>query len=320
MFREKLFTTLGWSTIPIVGALLADYLLTVALLHDFQEYTPFLTLCIATVVALPTTYALVSSRINLRRLRDDLAVARDAAVEANRTKTLFFANMSHELRTPLNAILGFSELQTLEVFAAKRVEYARLIHSSGSHLLSLVNDLLDLSRIEAGQLELHNQSLSLAELIEDCIETAIIRARSRELRVLRDVQSPLPMVNGDWRALKQILLNLLTNAIKFSSPGGAIEIFAKLTASGDLAFGVKDEGIGIAEDEQARVFERFSQIRHHIAGVEKGTGLGLPIVRGLAKAHGGDVAMESRIGEGTCVTVTLPGHRLEHRPPTALAS
>jgi signal transduction histidine kinase len=167
MFREKLITTLLWSAIPIAGAMLVDYVITIALLRDYQAYTPFVTLCITTIVTLPTAYALVSGRLDLRNMRDDLAAARDAAISADQTKTQFLANMSHELRTPLNAILGFSELLALDIFAEKRVEYARLIHNSGAHLLDLINDLLDLSRIEAGKFELHDAIVSLEELIEE---------------------------------------------------------------------------------------------------------------------------------------------------------
>jgi signal transduction histidine kinase len=228
--------------------------------------------------------------------------------------------MSHELRTPLNAILGFSELLKLDVFAAKRVEYANLIHSAGTHLLSLVNDLLDLSRIEAGKLELQDQTLDLGQLIEECAETVAARARAQEIILVRSVDPALPPVNADRRALKQILLNLLTNAIKFSRPGGSVEVFAKLVPSAEIAFGVRDQGIGIAQDEQDHVFERFGQARGQSSGAEKGSGLGLPIVKGLAEAHGGRVAMESRVGAGTCVTVSLPPERIERPLSIALAS
>jgi signal transduction histidine kinase len=320
MFRQKLITTLRWSAITIAGAMLADYVLTVLVLADSRAYTPLITLAIAALISLPTTYALVSGRVDLRKARDELATARDAAVHADHTKTRFFANMSHELRTPLNAILGFSEMLALDVFAPRRAEYAKLIHSAGTHLLSLVDDLLDLSRIEAGKLELNFVPLNLTALIEDCAGTVAIRARSRELRLARDVEPGLPWVNADHRALKQILLNLLTNAIKFSNAGGAIEVFARLAPSGQLEFGVTDEGIGIAENEQAHVFERFGQSRGRAAGVEKGTGLGLPIVKGLAEAHGGWVSLRSHLDQGTCITVTLPAERVEKSAPVALAS
>jgi signal transduction histidine kinase len=320
MFREKLVSTLGWAAVCIAGAMVADYVLTILVLKDYAAYTPLVTFCVATVIATPVTYALVSSRIDLRHARDELRVARDRAVQMDRTKTAFFANMSHELRTPLNAILGFSELLKLDVFAARRVEYANLIHGAGSHLLSLVNDLLDLSRIEAGKLELQEQPLDLSDLIEECVETVASRARARELKVVRAIEPGLPPVIADRRAVKQILLNLLTNAIKFSKQGGTIEVFARLAPSVELTFGVRDDGVGIAQGEQAHVFERFGQARGHIANPEKGTGLGLPIVKGLAEAHGGSIAMESCVGKGTCVTVTLPPDRIERPLPVALAS
>ncbi len=319
MFKEKLVTTLWWSVLCIAGAMLTDYLVTVIVLNDRGNYTPLTTLIVATIVTLPTSYALVSGKINLRKTRDDLAAARDAAVQADRAKTQFFANMSHELRTPLNAILGFSEMLALEVFAPKRQEYAHLIHNAGSHLLSLVNDLLDLSRIEAGKLELRIEPIDLAALIAECAETVAVRGRERDLRLIRNVAEPLPHVNADRRALTQILLNLMTNAIKFSLPGGMVEIFAHADPSGDLVFGVRDEGVGIAEDEQAHVFERFGQARQNTAA-EKGSGLGLPIVRGLAEAHGGRVTLESRLKHGTRVTVTLPSDCTVSAPSIAMAS
>jgi two-component system cell cycle sensor histidine kinase PleC len=317
MFREKIITTLYWSAVCIAGAMLADYVLTILVLRDYAAYTPLVTLSVATVIAVPVSYALVSGRIDLRRMSEELAIARDKAVRTDHTKTQFFANMSHELRTPLNAILGFSELLKLDVFAAKRVEYAQLIHSAGTHLLSLVDDLLDLSRIEAGKLELHEQPVNLSELIEECTETVAARARARDLNLVRVVDADLPPVIADRRAVKQILLNLLTNAIKFSKPGGTVEVFARLVPSVELVFGVRDEGIGIAEDEQGHVFERFGQARRQATDPEKGSGLGLPIVKGLAEAHGGSVLMESSVGQGTCVTVTLPADRIE--PPRAVA-
>ena len=319
MFREKFVATLWWSALCIAGAMLADYMITVVALNDRDHYTPLTTILIAAIVTFPTAYALVSSRTNLRKARDELAAARDIAVDADRTKTQFFANMSHELRTPLNAILGFSELLALDVFAPKREEYAHLIHNAGAHLLSLVNDLLDLSRIEAGKLELRIEPIDLAALVEECAETVAARARTRELRIVRTVSWGLPQVNADRRALTQILLNLLTNAIKFSMPGGAVEVFAYTSPVGDVVFGVRDEGVGIAEDEQAHVFERFGQARQNTTA-EKGTGLGLPIVRGLAEAHGGKVTLESKLKQGTRVTITLPAARIVPNLSVALAS
>jgi signal transduction histidine kinase len=320
MFREKLLTTLLWSAVPIAGAMLADYTITILLLHAWQSYTPFITLSVAVVVSLPVTYALVSGRIDLRNARDALTDARDAAVSADQTKTLFFANVSHELRTPLNAIIGFSELLALDTFAAKRREYADLIHSSGQHLLGLVNDLLDLARIEAGKFELHCEGVNLDELIGECARTVEVRARDSGIRLLCRIAPGLPRAFADRRAVKQIVLNLLTNAIKFTRRDGTVEIFARLAISGELVFGVKDDGIGIAEEDQARVFERFGQGRHDVASADEGSGLGLPIVKGLIEAHGGRVTLESELGEGTCVTVWMPRERLIAPDKLALAS
>lgn len=319
MVREKLIATLWWSALCIAGAMVADYVITILILNDWAAYTPFVTVAIATVVTVPVSYALVSSRFDLRQARDELAAARDAAVNADKTKTLFFSNMTHELRTPLNAIIAFSEMLGSDMFAARRVEYSRLIHTSGTHLLSLVNDLLDLSRIEDGKLDLHDEDLDLDLLINDCIETVATRARARDVRLVRNIAPQLPLVRADQRALKQVVLNLLTNAIKFSHAGGTVTAFARLDISG-VVFGVQDQGIGIAPEDQARVFERFGQVRQDIAGVEKGTGLGLPIVKGLVEAQGGSVALASKPGEGTCITVMLPADRIVLGVRVALAS
>ncbi|HTT98984.1 MAG TPA: HAMP domain-containing sensor histidine kinase [Rhizomicrobium sp.] len=319
MFREKLIATLGWSALCIAGAMLADYLVTVVIANDARNYTPLITFVVATLVTLPTSYVLISSRIDLRKTRDDLAAARDAAINADKTKTQFFANMSHELRTPLNAILGFSELLALDVFASRREEYAQLIHNAGTHLLSLVNDLLDLSRIEAGKLELCFEPVDLAAILEECADTLAVRIRKRGLRLAQNIQSDLPQADADARSIRQIVLNLLTNAIKFSKSSGTIELFANITPTGALAFGVRDEGVGISEAEQAHVFERFGQARES-KSAEKGSGLGLPIVRGLVEAHGGSVEMKSRLDHGTTVIVTLPAERMVPAARIALAS
>lgn len=338
MFRDKLIATFVWASAIIAAAMLVDFLITIVFLDDTAAYTPLVTLAIAIIVAVPVTYALVSGRVNLREARDALTIARDtaeeakkatlealraveisrakaederiAALEASRAKSEFLANMSHELRTPLNAILGFSEMLSLNAFASRREEYARVIHSSGKHLLGLVNDLLDLSRIEANKLELHDETIDIEELVQTCIEVIRPRAAEEALRLECRVAPGLPHAVCDRRALMQILLNLLSNAVKFTQSGKMVEAFARIEPDGGLVLGVRDEGTGIAEDEQARMFERFGQGRHDISSAAKGAGLGLPIVKGLAEAHGGRVTMQSCVGEGTCVTVWLPPQRL----------
>ncbi|HEY1961003.1 MAG TPA: HAMP domain-containing sensor histidine kinase [Rhizomicrobium sp.] len=317
---EKLLATLAWAAACIGAAMTLDYVVTICLLHNSANYTPLATFAIAALVTLPTTYALVSSRYNLRHARDDLACARDAAINAGLAKTMFFANMSHELRTPLNAIIGFSDLLATDVFANRRVEYAKLIHASGVHLLDLVNDLLEISKLEAGKLQLREESVAIDELIEECLKTVEPRSRAGKLHLAPRIEGHLPNVTADRRALKQILLNLLTNSIKFSGVGGHVEVFAYIAASGELALGVRDDGVGIAAEDLANAFEPFKLAHHDVLNVPESTGLGLPIVKGLAEGHGGHVTIESWVGEGTCVTVWLPHERLEPGRSLALAS
>jgi signal transduction histidine kinase len=320
MLKEKIRATLFWAAICVAAAMTTDYVVTIQILHNVPGYTPFITLFISTVISLPTTYVLVSSRLNLRKARDDLAIARDAAIEAGMSKTTFFANMSHELRTPLNAIIGFSQLLETDVFASKRVEYAKLIHGSATHLLELVNDLLDLSKIEAGKITLDESLVCLADVLGECCRLIEHRARSARLKLVETIARDLPNVTGDHRALKQIVLNILTNAIKFTPSGGTVEIFARHEATGEVVFGVRDDGIGISPEEQQLVFERYGRANHRATQAAEGTGLGLPIVKGLVEAHGGRVTLESEVGHGTCITVHLPAERAREVQKRAAAS
>jgi two-component system cell cycle sensor histidine kinase PleC len=320
MLKEKIRATLFWAAICIAGAMSIDYVVTILILDDVAGYTPFITLFISTVISLPTTYVLVSSRLNLRRARDELAVARDAAIDAGLSKTTFFANMSHELRTPLNAIIGFSELLETDVFASKRIEYAKLIHGSATHLLELVNDLLDLSKIEAGKVTLDESLVCLADVLDECCRLVEHRVRTARLQLVETIARDLPNVTGDHRALKQIVLNLLTNAIKFTPEGGTVELFARHEATGEVIFGVRDDGIGIAPEEQQLVFERYGRANQHATQMAEGTGLGLPIVKGLVEAHGGRVTLESELGHGTSITIRLPAERVREVQKRAAAS
>jgi two-component system cell cycle sensor histidine kinase PleC len=249
----------------------------------------------------------------------DLAAARQVAEqrraeaeEANKSKSQFLANMSHELRTPLNAIIGFSEIIKGRILGDnndRNIEYAGLIHNSGMHLLTLINDVLDLAKIEAGSFMLTEREVALDTVIAEAVALLQHRAREGGCTLIGVAEPGLPAVRADERAFKQILLNLLSNALKFTLPGGTVTAFARQAADGRVAFGVADTGIGIAPEDQTKVFEQFGQGRHAHVPKEKGTGLGLSIVRGLVHAHGGEIALESVEQKGTTVTVRLPAYR-----------
>jgi two-component system cell cycle sensor histidine kinase PleC len=255
----------------------------------------------------------------LAQAKADSDRARDRAEAASLAKSQFLANMSHELRTPLNAILGFSELIKSRAFAntpGKHQEYAELIHDSGLHLLTLINDILDLARIEAGSLVLREGDIDLRALIAEVARLMAHRAETGGCAIQIEAATGLPDIFADERAVKQILLNLVSNAVKFTPAGGTVSVFAERDAGGGVSFGVWDSGIGIAEEDRARVFQNFGQGRHDVAILDKGTGLGLPIAKGLVEAHGGRIDLYSRVGHGTRVTVSFPPER--SRMKTAL--
>lgn len=246
-------------------------------------------------------------------LIEALSHSKTESDRANKTKSEFLANMSHELRTPLNAIIGFAELLQSRLVSGKDEEYFGLINRAGHHLLSLINDILDLSKIDAGKFVLTEAEFDVRILIGDCIQSMQPRANQGGLLLHSDWAEDLPNVFADERCLRQILLNLLSNAIKFTRPGGEVRASALIDATGEMRLEVRDNGVGIAQDDQERVFESFGQGRHDIVAEERGTGLGLPIVRGLVEAHGGRVALESTAGKGTRVTVFLPADRVRQR-------
>jgi signal transduction histidine kinase len=241
-----------------------------------------------------------------------LAEARQAADFANRTKTEFLANMSHELRTPLNAILGFSEMIEQQMFGAidtKYTGYAHDIHRSGRHLLELINDVLDLSKLEAGKLELHETELALPALVEECLSLVRRRAEAAGITLSFHAAPSLPHLRADERAVKQVLLNFLSNAVKFTPEGGQVSMRIEHNAAGRLLLSVSDTGIGMSAGDLAIALQPFGQIDSKLARKNEGTGLGLPICKSLVELHGGELSVTSAPNVGTTMTATFPASR-----------
>ena len=246
--------------------------------------------------------------------------ARRRSEEANLAKSRFLATMSHELRTPLNAILGFSEVMKNEMMGPHTVkayrEYSADVHASGHHLLMLINEILDLSRVEAGRYDLHEEAVSLPFVVEECRHLLALRAKNKGLTVIDEIEDTLPKIWADERALRQITLNLLSNAIKFTPKSGQITIKVGWTASGGQYLSIKDNGPGIPEDEIPIVLSSFGRGSLAQKHAEEGTGLGLPIVKGLVELHGGVFTLKSVIREGTEVRVIFPAERvMDTLPP-----
>ncbi len=250
----------------------------------------------------------------LFRAKRDSDVARSRAEEANRAKSNFLANMSHELRTPLNAIIGFSEVMGSEIFGPHAnpsyKEYSEDIHRSGQHLLGLINDILDLSRIEAGRYQITEELVDIVGAAEDSRRILDIRAQGQRITITTEFAENLPMVFGDARALRQTWINLLTNAVKFSPPGSTVKMLAHMDKNGSLRFGVHDEGPGIADHEIEKVMEAFTQGATGMSQPGKGSGLGLSIVRGLISVHDGKFELKSVLGKGTQAEAVIPADRL----------
>ncbi|PNG27110.1 sensor histidine kinase [Methylocella silvestris] len=241
-------------------------------------------------------------------------LARRRAEEANLAKSHFLATMSHELRTPLNAILGFSEVMKGELFGAHIVasykEYSNDIHASGHHLLMLINEILDLSRIEAGRLELKEEAVALDHIVEDCRHLLALRAKKRGVTINEAVEPDLPRIRADERAVRQMTLNLLSNAVKFTPPGGSVRIRIGWTASGGQYLAMRDSGPGIPAEEIPIVMSSFGRGALARKNAEEGSGLGLPIVKGLVELHEGTFILKSNVGEGLEAIVIFPASRI----------
>jgi PAS domain S-box-containing protein len=256
----------------------------------------------------------VTSDITHRKRGEaELRHAKEQAELANRAKSRFLANMSHELRTPLNAIIGFAEIIQMEMLGPvgteRYLEYAADIGTSGHHLLNLINDLLDLSKIEAGKLELHEAWVDVPAAIETCLRLVKERALNHGVELTTELIGTLPPLWADERAMKQILLNLLSNAVKFTPQGGRVTVRAAIDEDNRLRLAVADTGIGIAEKDMPRVLEAFGQVDSTMNRKHAGTGLGLPLTKKLIEMHSGEFAIESAVGQGTTVSAHFPAAR-----------
>jgi two-component system cell cycle sensor histidine kinase PleC len=315
--------TAAWLPISLMQA---GYYVGIAMvLFLLQGDTISLTLSLLSVFYLIILTGMVASMHAYSALALTLSNHKDRLIRelqhSNQVKSEFLANMSHELRTPMNAILGFSEVIKDEVLGPNGRpdyrSYAADIHSSGSHLLTLINTILDLSKIEAGKFELHDEEASLQEIVEDALRILRLKAGQKGVTLINEIP-PGTTLQADASAMRQVALNLISNAVKFTPTGGSVR--ASIEMSGDvLRLVVTDTGCGIRPEDVEKVFETFGQGRHDVAHLERGTGLGLPISRGLMRAHGGDLTLASTLGQGTRVTASFPLSRVVAQAPLRVA-
>ena len=261
----------------------------------------------------PASLSWLSDISRRKRMEEELIKSKEAAEFANRTKTEFLANMSHELRTPLNAIIGFAEVIKDEMFGPvgqnKYADYAKDIHDSGRHLLDLINDVLDLSKLEAGKLELHESDVVLRTVVDECLALIRNRAEKSGVRLIGAVEPRVPRLRCDARAVKQVLLNFLSNAVKFTPAGGDVTLRVRRVSDG-IAISVTDTGIGMSEADIGVALSVFGQVDSKHARRHQGTGLGLPIAKSLIELHDGTLTVESTPNVGTTMTATFPASRI----------
>jgi signal transduction histidine kinase len=250
----------------------------------------------------------------VRERTQALQAAHDSALAANKAKSEFLANMSHELRTPLNAIIGFSELMKLEIRGPIENDdyrhYVTNIRDSGEHLLGVINDMLDVAKIEAGRMELHEEEFDIVEVAGEVVRLLGDRACRDGITIKTGLPVGLPRIRADKGKIRQIMLNLVTNAIKFTPAAGVITITARRSAGGRIKLAVEDTGIGIPPEQLAHVMEAFVQLGNVFTRAHHGSGLGLPLCRALTELHDGSMELASEVGKGTRVTISLPPERV----------
>ncbi len=251
-----------------------------------------------------------------KQMEISLRLSKEQADAANHAKSTFLANMSHELRTPLNAIIGFSQMMDQEMFGplghTKYAEYIRDSHFSARHLLDIINEVLDMSKIEAGRVELDESDVDIVDVIDNVVRLMAARSVDRQLQFNVQVPPSFPKLYADQRLIMQILINLVSNAVKFSKPKGVVEISAQLLPDEDMQLIVRDYGVGIPKDKIKEALEPFGQIHEAVLATQEhqGTGLGLPLARAMTELHGGNLVIDSDVDQGTTVYITFPARRV----------
>ena len=312
---RRLRSTPGFAHIPIVIATGLDDVASIAEAYNAGA-TDFISKPInCTVLTHRVRYLLRAAKAfeALTEHQKHLIAAKEMAEAASRAKSDFLANMSHELRTPLNAIIGFASIMRDGKFGPLKkryAEYAAMITDSGSHLLAIINDILDLAKAEANQLVLDEEEIELAHTVT--LSMSILQDMSKRAGVVctTDIQNDLPILVADAAKIRQIVINLLGNAIKFTNPGGMVRVVVRREADGAIAISVCDTGIGIPQDKIDLVLTPFGQVESVLARRHNGAGLGLPITKRLVELHGGTLTLESELGVGTTATIRLPRERL----------
>jgi signal transduction histidine kinase len=305
------------ATVAAAGTSLGLAIVVLEVLNSYFTYSPLIVLGLLYLTLMAGQSRMIYTRFGrswqLEQDREELitrlTAAHEQALAASKAKSEFLANMSHELRTPLNAIIGFSDIVRARTFgddATRYSQYAGFINQSGQHLLKLIGDILDLAKIDAGQKKLHQEPIDLSSLVCDEVSRAAEQAASKATTVSANLPAALPLLHADLHAVRQILAHLLSNAVKFTPPGGKVAVSALLNASDEIELSVSDTGVGIAPQDRALLFERFGQNSAQITTARRGTGLGLAIVKGLVDMHGGRIRLQSVLGDGTHIAIIFP--------------